>query len=145
MPMKSQRYRCAPEERFWRFARDLGSCIEWTGFRYPNGYGLFFRGNHRADKVYAHRWSYEFYIGQISDGLEIDHLCRNHSCVNPLHLEAVTRRENLIRGCTFTAANAARTHCPRGHEYTADNLVSQRQGRKCKRCHRERERDRRRL
>jgi len=53
--------------------------------------------------------------------LEIDHLCRVRCCVNPDHLEAVTHRENILRGNTFAAVNAAKTHCPKGHEYTPEN------------------------
>ncbi len=46
----------------------------------------------------AHRVSYEQFVGSIPDGLELDHLCKNKACVNPGHLEPVTRSENVRRG-----------------------------------------------
>jgi hypothetical protein len=47
----------------------------------------------RAARVY-----YERFRGPIPQGLDIDHLCRVRSCVNPHHLEPVTRTENTRRG-----------------------------------------------
>jgi hypothetical protein len=63
----------------------------------------------------AHRVAYELVIGQIPAGLELDHLCRNVVCVNPAHLEPVTRAENMRR------RSAAQTHCKHGHEFTPEN------------------------
>ena len=76
---------------------------------------------------YAHRWAYRLCVGPIPHGLQIDHRCRNKSCVNPAHLEAVTLKENLRRANT-------RALCPRGHV---------RIGSKCKPCHAAQERQRR--
>ena len=72
-------------------------CWEWQRYVRPDGYGSH---NHPVSKktVSSHRYYYEKHKGLIPDGYDIDHLCRNHKCVNPDHLEAVTRRENLIRG-----------------------------------------------
>lgn len=71
----------------------------------------------RKQYVAAHRASYELFVGPIPDGLTIDHLCRTTLCVNPLHLEPVTMRENVLRGTSFAAQNAKKTHCLRGHPY----------------------------
>lgn len=100
-------------------------CIEWTAGLNGVGYGTFYRGKKSADdngRTYAHRWSYEYYVGPIPEGMHLDHLCRNTKCVNPEHLEPVTCRENLLRGEGPSAVHAKKTHCPAGHPYSGDNL-----------------------
>lgn len=84
---------------------------------------------------YAHRFSYELHFGPITPGKQVDHLCRQHMCVNPAHMEAVSQRENMLRGESPAAKRAKRTHCPRGHEYTPENTaLSARNQRHCKTC-----------
>lgn len=83
-------------------------CWEWTGGTDPTGYGRFFFDGRMG---YAHRFAYETAVGPIPAGFDIDHLCRNRRCVRPSHLEAVTRRENLMRGQTLTAAHHAGRNC----------------------------------
>ena len=98
-------------------------CWEWTGAHTKAGYAAIRDG-------YLHRLSYEHFIGPIPDGLEIDHLCRNRGCCNPLHLEAVTHAENMRRGFW-----GAKTHCPKGHPYEGDNLIGGgKAGRLCREC-----------
>jgi hypothetical protein len=82
----------------------------------------------------AHRVSYVLAHGSIPDGLQLDHLCRNKLCVNPTHLEAVTARENTLRGVSVAAVNAKKTHCPRGHELSGSNLLAYRKVRSCRAC-----------
>lgn len=111
-----------------------GKCILWPGEITHKGYGRF-RCNGRWHS--AHRAAYEQYYGvRIPKGMHIDHLCRNRSCINPLHLEVVTPKENLMRGDTIAARNAAKTHCKRGHPLSGDNLMVLRSGsRRCRVCH----------
>lgn len=120
------------EIRIQTHTRRVGDCIEWTGSRLPTGYG-YIRIAGRG--VYAHRFFFERAKGPIPPGLHIDHLCRNTSCVNPDHLEAVTQRENTLRGINPAAENARKTHCKRGHPLSGDNLQIKRDGaRLCRKC-----------
>ena len=132
----------AAVERFWpkveftgpvpEHRPDLGSCWLWTGGKNSEGYGRFYDGTR---EVQAHRFAYEFCIGPIPNGLTIDHLCRTHNCVEPLHLEPVTGRENLLRGMGAGAINARKTHCHRGHEFTVANTrLSEKGWRYCRAC-----------
>jgi hypothetical protein len=99
-------------------------CWEWPYAHTSAGYGIF-------RKDYMHRHSYRLHFGPIPAGLELDHLCRNRGCFNPDHLEAVTHAENMRRGYW-----GAKTHCPQGHEYTAENTIinSVDGGRMCREC-----------
>jgi hypothetical protein len=129
--------RTTDEQRFWRFVEKTASCWEWRGARNPEGYGQFHRRN---KQVRAHRFAYELLVGPIPEGLVIDHLCRNHGCVNPAHLEAVTVHENMVRGEGPAADNETRSHCTNGHEFTTENTYSWKGYRHCRACARERAR-----
>ena len=83
----------------------------------------------------VHRLVYELMVRPIPDGKQIDHLCRMTLCVNPIHLEPVTQRENILRGRSFSAINAAKTECPKGHPFRGSNLKVRSDGsRRCLTC-----------
>lgn len=114
----------------------VDGCWNWQRYVTAYGYGLTtIHARGRRVSVHAHRVSYQAFVGPIPDGLQLDHLCRNRRCVNPAHLEPVTCQVNLLRGETRAAANAAKTRCPQGHEYTPENLRPKRYGRSCRQCH----------
>lgn len=114
-------------------------CWLWLLSTNHGGYGKAWSGGKHWR---AHRLAYVAFVGAIPPGLELDHLCRVRSCCNPEHLEPVTHAENLLRGETLAAACAAKTHCPRGHEYSQDNTLMNKGHRRCKECDRARERER---
>ena len=98
----------------------------------------------RGGPSYAHRIVYEALVGPVPDGLVLDHLCRRKDCVRPEHLEPVTQRENLMRGDTENARNAAKAACVNGHAYDAANTYVRPEGtRDCRVCRAQREADRR--
>ncbi len=77
--------------------------------RKPHANGYVSVGNGKRHVVIkGHRKSYEFFIGPIPVGLDLDHLCRTRACYNPAHLEPVTRSENIRRGLP---TNKPLTHC----------------------------------
>lgn len=122
-------------DQMYRIA-DSG-CWEWIGGKCSRGYGILWHVA-KGKNVKAHRAMYELRVGPLVDGMTIDHLCRNHSCVNPAHLEQVTPKENTLRGVSFAAKNKAKTTCPRGHEYVIEHGRRQ-----CRTCRIERLRERR--
>jgi hypothetical protein len=119
-----------------------GVCWEWTASCNLGGYGQTW-WNKRV-RV-AHRVVYEVLVGPVPEGMELDHLCRNRRCVNPDHMEPVTRAENCRRGAgpaTQSARYAAITHCPQGHPYNETNTHRYIQRgkyptRRCRACARE--------
>lgn len=109
--------------RVWAKVEKTPTCWLWMG-AVTDGYGsLRFAGR----QFRAHRFIYALLVGEIPEGMTLDHLCRVRHCVNPAHLEVVTPQENWRRGPNHPYN---RTRCPRGHAYD-----SVRAGRRiCLRC-----------
>lgn len=94
-------------------------CWVWRGYK-RNGYGTLWCGHENRGNWLIHRLIYTIIIGKIPVGLQLDHVlargCKERACFRPSHLEAVTSRDNLLRGMGMAALNARKTHCIRGHE-----------------------------
>lgn len=104
------------DDRFWskvdkggpapEYDPELGGCWIWAASK-REGYGAF----KVKRKVYgAHRLSYEAHHGPVRAGLDVDHKCWRRECVNPSHLQAVTRSENLQNrpGAVLSSTTGAR-------------------------------------
>lgn len=114
-----------------KFSIARSGCWQWIASKDKWGYGKF----HLGKDTLAHRVSYKHFVGPLPDDLEIDHLCRNRSCVNPQHMEPVTKRENTLRGIAPSAINARKTHCQNGHKFTSQNTYMRPDGdRGCRQC-----------
>lgn len=113
----------------------FSGCWVWEGAADKQGYG---RINIDRKAKLTHRVAYELAKGPIPDGLEIDHLCRVPACMNPDHLEPVTRKVNTDRGMcaeVHRARKAAIKVCKNGHPYTDQNTYIDKRGRRsCKEC-----------
>lgn len=101
-------------------------CWIWSWSLDRHGYGqVRLNGTTRR----SHRVIYELLVDDVPSNLDIDHLCRNRACVNPEHLEPVTRSTNLLRGKLW---QSKKTSCPRGHDYDVE--TKDYRGRTVRRC-----------
>lgn len=115
-------------EKFWSLVYKSGECWLWKGKLNLKGYGIF---SYQSKMRNAHRTAYLITHGSIADGLHIDHLCRQLSCVNPAHLEAVTNAENRRRGLM----GILKEECPKSHPWIEPNLFKRSDGsQSCQTC-----------
>lgn len=124
-------------DRIWaktRLNAETG-CWEWTGKTNERGYGYIQIGRQSRR---AHRVAYEAFLGEVPDGLVLDHLCRVRNCMNPAHLEPVSHAENVRRGEAPSRRSwklNPRSHCPQGHPYDEANAYIRPNGRRmCRAC-----------
>lgn len=110
---------------------DASGCWVWQGFKDVQGYGRF---KCAGRTVLAHRMAYALFVGD-TEGILLDHVCCNPSCVNPQHLRPLSKRENTLRGVAPSAQNARKGKCVRGHPFDSENTYYTPTGsRQCRRC-----------
>jgi hypothetical protein len=127
----------SPEQRLYRKLRiedrgyDTPCWLSYQGIN-PDGYATL-----RVDGIgwLAHRLSYTLFVGEIPEGLILDHLCRQHNCINPEHLQPVTIGENIRRGEHPNVVAWREGRCLQGHRLTEDNITMRSDGRvRCRKC-----------
>lgn len=108
-------------------------CWEWTGWKNKDGYGMFDVTSNT--KRLAHRYSYSIFLQDLQSAITLDHSCKNIRCVNPLHLEPMSAKENGLKGNTLQGINKRKTHCIRGHAFSSTNtLTHYKNKRVCREC-----------
>jgi len=138
-PVDARGYRntFTPQERFWAKVQggDVDTCWIWSAsLKVRTGYGAFRIG----ERIHStHKLAYEWMVGPVPEGLELDHLCRHRACVNPWHLEPVTPLVNSRRGARCRATT---TECANGHSWAKETTVFYGGYRKCLTCSRDRSR-----
>ena len=119
-----------------KIEKQPNGCWKWTACTRKDGYGQLSCGPASDGHILAHRASYELHKGPIPEGLDLDHLCRNRWCVNPDHLEAVTRQVNCLRGEHPSIQIHLSGRCQRGHEFNEENTYVYKGKRMCRVCRR---------
>jgi len=107
------------EKKFWKNVKKTRKgCWTWTGFINRAA-----KGKNSGRYIYegvesvAHRYSYELVYGSVDRNLCVNQTCNNDLCVNPEHLQVITKSE------AYALARATRATCRNGHPQTEENLV----------------------
>lgn len=111
-------------ERFKsRITRREAGCWEWSGHINRKGYGTFGIGKRT---ILAHSVAWRLWYGVFPDlDKDLHHVCENRKCVRVSHLKMVTPRDHTLKYNPGNQCfkNLRKTHCPRGHQLSPDNLV----------------------
>ena len=97
------------------------ACWIWIAHRDKNGYARF---QFAGESNNAHRIAFGMFVRIIPVEKHGDHLCRRPQCVNPVHIDDVLPRINILRGEGVAAKHAKKTHCANGHEFTPENVYT---------------------
>ena len=113
-------------------------CHEWTGCLTKKGYGIFnsFSSRKKNRVTTAHRFSYWLSKGKLTNGLVIDHICKNRKCVNIEHLREVTSYFNAMLNSNGIAYNnSIKKTCKNGHPFNLENTkIENKNGREYRQC-----------
>lgn len=125
-----------------------GGCVLFGGYVAPDGYGRFGPGGQQR-MTSAHIAAWELVNGPVPSGLHLDHTCHDPAtckegkqcphrrCINPEHIQPVTRAHNLSAARARVNHWAERTHCIHGHEFNDENTyITKRGSRACRACRR---------
>jgi hypothetical protein len=108
-----------------------GGCVEWLASKNAQGYGTFWLD---GEPRLAHRVAWSWARGEIAGGLEVNHRCRNKGCVNPEHMELLSKPDH---GALSALAASSKNECVRGHAYAPENTYRTPAGRRqCVECKR---------
>ena len=115
------------------FVASKTGCWLWKGKVGKRGYGV---SQQNKKAILAHRLVYEFFKRSIEPGKELHHLCGNKRCVNPEHLQPVSRKEHIeLSPNAIAYKNGKKSHCPKGHQYKVDEAFLRRTGKARRFCH----------
>jgi len=116
---------------FAEYIDTSGPCWLWTAATNRQGYGTV---KHNYRHWMAHRLIWTALVGDIPEGMTLDHLCQTLNCVNPDHLRVMDGRTNILIGHGPPALNARKARCIKGHPLNGDNLYSYKGTRHCRIC-----------